>query len=145
MGKHESEIITHESDMGVFPTNGSTFIHQLHFFSSRQPADFSLRSSQISLLRPSSSSRQSSLYCTFWLYIFLIRVGWLNVNIVVGHWAINSIRCQCMSYDSSGVYICKSIVNYLRHGNYICKSGVECLSHILSRFVLLDSKVWSFF
>jgi hypothetical protein len=23
---------------------------------------------------------------------------------------------------SSGVYICKSIVNYLRHGNYICKS-----------------------
>ena len=21
-----------------------------------------------------------------------------------------------------GVYICKSIVNYLRHGNYICKS-----------------------
>ena len=24
--------------------------------------------------------------------------------------------------DSSGVYICKSIVNYLRHGNYICKS-----------------------
>ena len=24
--------------------------------------------------------------------------------------------------DSSGVYTCKSIVNYLRHGNYICKS-----------------------
>ena len=24
--------------------------------------------------------------------------------------------------DSSGVYICKSIVNYLRHGNYTCKS-----------------------
>ena len=24
--------------------------------------------------------------------------------------------------DSSGVYICKSIVNYLRHGNFICKS-----------------------
>ena len=24
--------------------------------------------------------------------------------------------------DSSGVYICKSIVKYLRHGNYICKS-----------------------
>ena len=24
--------------------------------------------------------------------------------------------------NSSGVYICKSIVNYLRHGNYICKS-----------------------
>jgi hypothetical protein len=23
--------------------------------------------------------------------------------------------------DSSGVYICKSIVNYLRHGNYICE------------------------
>ena len=25
-------------------------------------------------------------------------------------------------WDSSGVYICKSIVNYLRHGNFICKS-----------------------
>ena len=24
--------------------------------------------------------------------------------------------------NSSGVYTCKSIVNYLRHGNYICKS-----------------------
>jgi hypothetical protein len=24
--------------------------------------------------------------------------------------------------DSSGVYICKSVVNYLRYGNYICKS-----------------------
>ena len=24
--------------------------------------------------------------------------------------------------NSSGVYICKSIVNYLRRGNYICKS-----------------------
>ena len=26
--------------------------------------------------------------------------------------------------DSSGVYICKSIVNHLRHGNFICKSEV---------------------
>jgi hypothetical protein len=25
-------------------------------------------------------------------------------------------------WDSSGVYICKSVVNDLRHGNYICKS-----------------------
>ena len=25
-------------------------------------------------------------------------------------------------WDSSGVYICKSVVNYLRHGNYIRKS-----------------------
>ena len=29
---------------------------------------------------------------------------------------------QRASIDSSGVYICKSIVNDLRHGNYICKS-----------------------
>ena len=27
-----------------------------------------------------------------------------------------------MGQNSSGVYICKLIVNYLRHGNYICKS-----------------------
>ena len=26
--------------------------------------------------------------------------------------------------NSSGVYICKSVVNDLRHGNYICKSEV---------------------
>ena len=26
------------------------------------------------------------------------------------------------SVNSSGVYICNSTVNYLRHGNYICKS-----------------------
>ncbi len=25
-------------------------------------------------------------------------------------------------WDSSGVFICKSIVNDLRHGNFICKS-----------------------
>ena len=30
---------------------------------------------------------------------------------------------------SSGVYICKSIVNDLRHGNYICKSEVIYLSY----------------
>jgi hypothetical protein len=32
-----------------------------------------------------------------------------------------------MSCDSSGVYICKSVVNDLRHGNYICKSEIICL------------------
>ena len=30
---------------------------------------------------------------------------------------------------SSGVYICKSIVNDLRHGNYICKSEVIYLTY----------------
>ena len=33
------------------------------------------------------------------------------------------------SADSSGVYICKSIVNGLRHGNYICKSEVIYLTY----------------
>ena len=33
------------------------------------------------------------------------------------------------SVQSSGVYICKSIVNYLRHGNYICKSEVIYLTY----------------
>ena len=31
--------------------------------------------------------------------------------------------------DSSGVYICKSVVNYLRHGNYICKSELIYLTY----------------
>ena len=30
--------------------------------------------------------------------------------------------------DSSGVYICKSVVNVLIHGNYICKSEENYLS-----------------
>ena len=34
--------------------------------------------------------------------------------------------------DSSGVYICKSVVNDLRHGNYICKSeGIHLLGRSL--------------
>ena len=38
--------------------------------------------------------------------------------------------------SSSGVYICKSIVNYLRHGNYICKSeGIH-----LSRSIPLNAE-----
>ena len=32
--------------------------------------------------------------------------------------------------NSSGVYICKSVVNYLRHGNYICKSEVIYQAYI---------------
>jgi hypothetical protein len=32
--------------------------------------------------------------------------------------------------DSSGVYICKSIVNDLRHGNYTCKSEVIYLDEL---------------
>ena len=39
--------------------------------------------------------------------------------------------------DSSGVYICKSVVNYLRHGNYICKSKVIYLS---SQNIVYDDK-----
>ena len=31
--------------------------------------------------------------------------------------------------DSSGVYICKSVVNYLRHGHYICESEVIYLTY----------------
>ena len=29
---------------------------------------------------------------------------------------------EWFAIDSSGVYICKSVVNDIRHGNYICKS-----------------------
>ena len=32
-----------------------------------------------------------------------------------------------LNLHTSGVYICKSIVNDLRHGNYICKSEVNYL------------------
>ncbi len=32
-------------------------------------------------------------------------------------------------FDSSGVYICKSEENDLRHGNYICKSEVNYLTY----------------
>ncbi len=33
------------------------------------------------------------------------------------------------SIDSSRVYICKSVVNNLRHGNYICKSEENYLTY----------------
>ena len=33
-----------------------------------------------------------------------------------------SVVVHLLWLDSSGVYICKSIVNDLKHGNYICKS-----------------------
>ena len=41
------------------------------------------------------------------------------------------VRKSCFEplVDSSGVYICNSIVNYLRHGNYICKSEEKDLSN----------------
>jgi hypothetical protein len=38
---------------------------------------------------------------------------------------------------SSGVYICKSIVNHVRHGNYICKSeGIYLLVQEASHFLV---------
>ena len=40
-----------------------------------------------------------------------------------------------MLHISSGVYICKSIVNYLRHGNFIYKSEVIHRSS--------ESKAWN--
>ena len=44
-----------------------------------------------------------------------------------------SARAEAISInteaDSSGVYICKSIVNYLRHGNYIYKSDENYLTY----------------
>ncbi len=36
---------------------------------------------------------------------------------------------QTSYWDSSGVYICNSVVNDLRHGNYICKSEVVYLTY----------------
>ena len=33
------------------------------------------------------------------------------------------------SSDSSGIYICKSVENDVRHGNYICKSEVIYLTY----------------
>ena len=32
------------------------------------------------------------------------------------------LRAAGAGSDSSGVYICKSVVNYIRHENFICKS-----------------------
>ena len=43
-------------------------------------------------------------------------------------WEAHLDYVQLLYSNSSGVYICKSIVNYLRHGNYICKSeGIHLL------------------
>ena len=50
----------------------------------------------------------------------------------ISHSAIeNSIRIRPVqsSSCSSGVYICKSVVNDLKHGNYICKSEENYLTY----------------
>ena len=42
--------------------------------------------------------------------------------------------------DSSGVYICISIVNYLRQGNFICKSeGIYLAVLLAEAWVTSDS------
>ena len=47
---------------------------------------------------------------------------------------------ELLRSDSSGVYICKSIVNYLRHGNYVCKSeGIHLTASMKRRATALDS------
>ena len=44
-------------------------------------------------------------------------------------------------HDPSGVYICKSIVNHLRHGNYIFKSeGIHIPTPLLSPFASKRNK-----
>ena len=43
--------------------------------------------------------------------------------------------------DSSGVYICKSVVNDLRHGNYICKSEVNLPERGAGRSFLSSSRM----
>ena len=64
-----------------------------------------------------------------WVRIFIPGDGGILISSVGGisllEWGYSylSYRCRCQpGLDSSGVYICKSIVNYLRHGNFICKS-----------------------
>ncbi len=36
--------------------------------------------------------------------------------------AVGLDESSAFGYNSSGVYICKSVVNDLKHGKYICKS-----------------------
>ena len=45
-----------------------------------------------------------------------------------------------MIANSSGVYICKSIVNDLKHGNYICKSEGIYLSGCTGLVMCLGDK-----
>ena len=59
----------------------------------------------------------------FWGLFFLESKNYHSVTL---SWRGNGRCILCMSFDpfidSSGVYICKSIVIDLWHGNYICKS-----------------------
>jgi hypothetical protein len=41
--------------------------------------------------------------------------------------SIAAVNSSTLFDNSSGVYIYKSIVNYLRHGNYLCKSEANYL------------------
>ena len=52
----------------------------------------------------------------FWVYAVFASVS------LVGENSLPRLGCCGCTRISSGVYICKSEENYLRHGNYICKS-----------------------
>ena len=55
--------------------------------------------------------------------------------------SIDCSNCLCEA-DSSGVNICNSIVNYLRHGNYICKSeGIYLQCERIGVVVHVDRRV----
>ena len=66
--------------------------------------------------------------CTFMTSdsIFSCKCGRFETNFVLSKSTASTSSSDSFlapdDTDSSGVYICKSIVNYLRHGNYICKS-----------------------
>ena len=47
----------------------------------------------------------------------------------VGLMGSSTLPLAEIATDSSGVYIGKSVENYLRHGNYICKSEVIYLTY----------------
>jgi hypothetical protein len=52
------------------------------------------------------------------LNTMFVGVGRGNSQLSVGSFSSDQ---SSPLFDAGGVYICKSIVNYLRHGNYICK------------------------
>ena len=67
-----------------------------------------------------------------------MEISYVNQNKVT--WSsLGAFGKNTIPTDSSGVYICKSVINDLRHGNYICKSEVIYLRILMNRPYSLSS------
>jgi hypothetical protein len=63
------------------------------------------------------------------VYIYYIWYAYTIYSKNIHTYILYMVYIDLYLHDSSGVYICKSVVNDLKHGNYICKPEVIHLTY----------------